>query len=258
MSRISNMSATEGNRAIPAGGLPSFPFLKLPLEIRRYVYKYVLVEDKQPLRLARKSKTCERSKNNSIAVLTTSREVNIEAYPVFLSVNTFEISGTHRDWQWLKKLGPDGWKALRKIIFINGSLSYSSTTHRTFNILARCPRLSLTIKIAQNHLMMLNYMDVFRYLHGFYQATCSRATVEESAELQAKYSYWGSDFSVAICSEDSWRELKAKRVQPLLEGIMSPCPKKCKAHKARALSNSMSVVHIICACHCPDCHTYSW
>lgn len=249
-----NKSTTVGNRALPAAGLRSFPFLKLPLEIRRNVYKFVLVQDKQPLRLTKKSKASGRSKNN-IAVLTTSHEVNVEAYPVFLSVNTFEISGTHSDCQWLKKLGPDGQKALQRVVFTNGSLSYSSATHRTFNILARCPKLSLTIKIAQQHLMMLDYMDVFRYLHGFHRATCSRATAEERADLQAKYSYWGSDFSVAICSEDSWREHEAKSIQPLLEEFTSACPKKCKAHKARTPSHSMSVVHIICACICRDCRT---
>lgn len=252
------MSATEGNRALPAGALRSFPFLKLPLEIRQYVYQYALVEDKQPLRLAGKSKACETSKNNSIALLTTSHGVNIEAYQVFLSVNTFEISGTRSDWQWLKRLGPDGQKALRRVVYTNGSLSYSSATSRTFNLLARCPKLSLTIKVHIHHLMVLRDMGYFRYLHGFNRATCSRATVEESADLQEKCFYWGSKRHVNICSENSWREHKSESIQPLLEGFTSACPKNCKAHKAETHSHFMSVVHILCACHCRDCHTCSW
>ena len=244
----------EGNGALPDDGLRFFPFFKLPLELRREVYNYVLVEDKQPLRLVKRTKADGKSKNDSIAVLTTSRQVNLEAYPIFLSLNTFEICGTNSHWQWLKKLGPDGQKALRNVVFSTGSLSYNHSHFRTFNILAGCPKISLTINVHFDQLLNLYRMGIFRYLHGFSRATCARTTVEANGDLDAKCSKHGSGWRLLIPCEDSWSEYAGKRVQVLLEQSLSACPKNCKVHKARTEPHSASVVHFMYGDGCPVCY----
>ena len=48
--------ANEANRALPEDDLPSFPFLKLPPELRRDVYNCVLTRDKQPLHLTKRTR----------------------------------------------------------------------------------------------------------------------------------------------------------------------------------------------------------
>ncbi|CAF9914054.1 MAG: hypothetical protein ALECFALPRED_009220 [Alectoria fallacina] len=90
------------------GGPPSFPLFKLPLELREYVYRHILVRDKQPVHLTRRPKFDDQPKNDATAILTTDRKTYLEARRVFLSGNEFLIRGTLVDRKWLKQLGPTG------------------------------------------------------------------------------------------------------------------------------------------------------
>lgn len=238
----------------------SFPFFKLPLELRREVYSYVLIQDKQPLRLSKKTSAQRRVQNHSLAVLTTSRRVNLEAYPISLSVNTFEIWGTAYEWQWLRKLGGDGQKALRKVVCTNLSSRHTWTAFRSFNILAACPKLSLTITIHFHELLSLYRHGVFNHLHGFSRATCSLATVEQNRDLYPYCRWHGNrsryEWAARAPSKDSWDDYGAKAVQILLEMFSSECPKNCHLHKSRPESHSASTLHIVYGYGCPDCNDH--
>ncbi len=233
--------ADEGNRE---DELPPFPFLKVPPELRRDVYSYALMQDKQPLRLTKRRKADEDFKNDPIAILTTNRQVNPEAYPIFLSVNTFRICGTNDELRWLKRLGPNGQKALREVLFRQDDIvtAYKLTTFRTFNVLAGCVQISLTIIIHFFQIVDLYHTDIFGYLHGF-----SRATLEDSGESHERCSNHKAGWS--IISEDT-REYGGKCIQDLLEQFSSTCPKNCKVHKAKAESHSPRVTLVICRCGC--------
>lgn len=235
-----------------------FPFFKLPLELRREIYSYVLIQDKQPLRLRRKTQAQRRVTDHSIAVLTTNRRVNAEAYPLFLSVNTFEISGGNNDWQWLKKLGDDGQKALRTVVCSNLSSRYSLPAFRTFNILAACPKLSLTITIHFHQLLWLYRNGIFRYLHGFSRATCSLATFADNRDLYpfCRQHMYGYDWAARAPSEIAWGEYGCKVLQLLLEIFTSECPEKCQLHKSRTEPHSASTLHIVYGYGCPNCYLY--
>lgn len=238
----------------------SFPFFKLPLELRREVYSYVLYQEKQPLRLKRKMKAQRRVQDHSIAVLTTSRRVNVEAYPLFLSVNTFEIRGTNNDWQWLKKLDVGGQKALRKVVCSNLSSDFSLTAFRTFNILAACPKLSLTIAVHFHQLFYLYRTGIFRYLHGFSRTSCSLAKVGKDRDLypdcSSHFNRNRHDWAARAPSEDSWNDFGGKTIQLLLEILSSECPKKCQLHRSRTEPRSASTLHIVYGYGCPDCYSY--
>ena len=232
--------ADEGNRALSEDELRPFPFLKLPLELRRDVYNYALIQDKQPLRLTQKTEADGEFKNDPIAILTTNRQVNLEAYPIFLSVNALRICGTKKELQWLKKLGPDGQKALRKVLFCNGYIAtaYSLPIFRTLNVLAGCPQISLTIKIHFFQIVALYHTGFYGYLHGF-----SRATFVDCKESRER------------CSDQSFRrpfadthDYGGKCIQRLLEQLSSACPKNCKVHKAKAEPHSAGITLVICRC----------
>ena len=103
---------------------------------------------------------------DTTALLATSREIYLEAHPIFLSKNTILVHGTFSDYQWLKGLGPERQHQLRDVIFKNGSRAYNANNHRCINILSKCPKPSLTIKATVSQLKRLEEMDVFKYLHG--------------------------------------------------------------------------------------------
>ena len=237
----------------------SFPFFKLPLELRREVYSYVLIQDKQPLLLTRKTKAQRSIQDRSIAVLITSRRVNAEAYPLFLSVNTFEICGTKYHWQWLRRLDVEGQIAFRKVVCSDLLSKYSPTALRTFTILAACPKLSLTITIHFHQLLLLYRLGTFRYLHGFSRATCSLATAEKGRDLYPYCESHGSRYNWAAYPppEDSRGNYGRKVVQLLLEIFSSECPKTCRSHKSRTEPHSASTLHIVYGYGCPEC-PYDW
>ncbi len=234
--------ADEGNRALSEDELRPFPFLEVPPELRRDVYKYALIQDKQPLFLTKRRKADRDSKNDPIAILATNRQVNLEAYPIFLSVNTFRICGTNNELLWLKRLGRNGQEALREVVFCQDCIAtaYKLTTFRTFNVLAGCAQISLTILIHLFSIVDLYHTDIFGYLHGF-----SRATLQESGESREICSNHRAGRS--IISEDT-REYGGKCIQRLLEQFSSACPENCKVHKAKAEPHSTGITLIICRC----------
>lgn len=223
---------------------PPFPFFMLPLELRQYVYSHILVQDNQPLQLTRRPKSDKQPKNDATAILATSRRVYVEARPIFLSGNAFSISGTLADYKWLTGLGPEGREQLRKVTLSNVSQSYSESNYRTFNKLSGCPKLSLTIKMYGRHLVNLDHLGVFKYMHGF-----SRATISEdlSGVDRDCYVYQHGMIGYECKVEDEYLRL-------LLGRLESACPTNCRVHKARGSRVSAATVHIDCRYGCPLCY----
>ena len=253
--KASAYSANDGGRPLPKRSLKPFSFLQLPLELRLKIYGYVLVHEKQPLRLLKTPrKTQLTTSNHSLAILTTSRQLNTEAYPVFLSGNTFSLNGTTAHYQWLKKLGASGQAALRNVIFAGTSVAhshpYSQTNFHIFNILAGCPKLSLTIDMHCAQLVSLYHMGTFDYLHGFARASyvlqedrASKPWCPPHAVKWARYMPAGN----------SWREIGEEAVQMMLQDFLSVCPEKCLSHRSRRERRSASTLHIVCRYGCLFC-----
>lgn len=210
---------------------PLFPFFNLPLELRQYIYGYVLVQEKQPLRLARRRKADHQPKSDAAAVLATNRQVYLEARPIFLSGNAFMIRGTSSDGKWLRNLGPDGQKQIREVTFLAGTRP-SSLNQRAISLLSVCPKLSLTIKLhCRSQSGTVGQNSVFEYLHGFSQVTVA----EEPSQ----------------CIE---RGIWDQHVELVLNHLKSACPADCKMHKARDISAFSNSVHLDCIYGCSECY----
>ena len=225
--------------------LPSFPLFKLPLELREYVYSHILVQDKQPLHLTRRPKFDSQPKNAATAILATNRKIYLEARRLFLSGNEFLIRGTLIDRKWLKQLGPEGRKQLRKLTFLNDTRSYSLNNYRTFNILSACPNLSLTIKVYGRQLVNLDRMGMFKYMHGF---SCATMGEDRSGMERICYKHGFDRWT------KSERKTQDECAQSLLRQLGSACLRKCRVHEGRDASISASTVHLDCEYGCPDCY----
>ena len=226
-------------------GSPTFPLFELPLELRQYVYTNILVQDKQPLHLTRRPKSDNQPKNDATAILATSRRVYLEARQSFLSGNAFVVRGTSGDLKWLKRLGREGQKQLRKVTFLNGSHSYSQSNHRTINILSGCPNLSLTIKVHYLQLVKLDQMGVLRNLHGLPRATMERRSAKVDGGCQVHQNRYASDETI---------KRRDELANTLLKRFTSACPRSCKVHKARTTSGSAATIDIKCDYGCPACY----
>lgn len=247
-------SANDG-REVPSQDSPkSFHFFQLPLELRREIYGHVLVQEKQPLRLIETTKTQKTTDDHSTAILTTSRQVNAEASPIFLSGNTFKINGHAKHWQWLKNLGADGQKALRNVVFASTSeahsFPYSHAKFRTFNILAGCPKLSLTISMRCWQLAELYRMGTFRYLHRFSEATY---VLKEDRVSILSCRQHRMLLTRDLSERNAGRDRGHKAIQMLLQDCLSACPERCPSHRSRKEPHSASTLHIMCWCEYPFC-----
>lgn len=227
--------------------LPNFPLLELPLELREHVYSSILVQDKQPLRLTRRPRFDNHPKNDATALLATNHQVYLEARRIFLSGNQFLIRSTIVDHKWLKGLGSEGQGMLRKVTFLNGSQTFCSSNYHTFNILSKCPNLSLIIKVHYRQLFNLIQMGIFKFLHGFSRATI----VQDLSSIDINcgvHGHWSHKMS------SSERTAEDKQVRLLLEHVESACPRNCRMHKSRVTPVSSSTVRIEFEYGCPDCY----
>ena len=221
-------SHIHNNTSNPAVELSApFPFLKLPPELRQNVYKFILIQDKQPLRPIKRPKLYPEPRKPASAILAANRQVYLEAHPIFLSGNEFLLRGTATDHSWLKALGSKGLKDLRKITYVK-RLKYDWfnfqdwNSYRTFSLLAKCPRLSLTIIAHCHQISLLKEQRVFEYLHGFSSATVKKKTARSIQDCGRRH--WSDNRLVRPGKED-------EQVELLLEQFRSTCRRSCRMHK---------------------------
>lgn len=70
--------------------MSSSPFLKLPSELRLTIYRHLLVNKIQPVRLKNLTGH-DRTSGPFTAILSTNRAIYLEARPTLLSDNTFKL-----------------------------------------------------------------------------------------------------------------------------------------------------------------------
>ena len=229
---------------------PPFPFLELPRELRDYVYTLVLFQAKQPLHLSRRPKSDNEPKKDATAILATSRRVYLEARRIFLSRNAFVIRANSADYKWLTSLGREGQRRLQKVfLVIDFQFHPHPSNHRIINILSRCPRLSLTIKVHCRQLVALYKIGAFKYLHGV-----SRVTVQKSmsgTNRGCELNHYGSHPRLL----PSNYELEPAHVDTLLEKLGSACPKGCIMHQGRNAADYVATVHVDCDYGCFFCYS---
>lgn len=89
-------------------------------------------------------------------------------------------------------------------------------------ILSKCPKLALTIKADVNQLLFLEYMDLFKNIHGL-----SRVTVEER--------FFGTEPG------------EIKLVRLVVRCLRrAQCPEPCRIHGSRDAAGYTATVHIDC------------
>lgn len=183
------------------------PLLRLPPETRQLIYEYMLISPEQPVYLLGPLAQC------AAALFLTCKLVRSESITIFLSQNTFSLTGTLPEYHWLRRIEDVGRQELRKIIY-KGERSWSHD-QRFFNTIARCERLELVIAVSYNRMQELSILDRkgFKNMHGFARATAT--DVGDGAQWIASPGYLPSQQS-----------LNRRTVAHFL----APCPKSCRVH----------------------------
>ena len=98
--------------ALPTVSEPALGHLPLPLEIRNAIYTYVLTEyddlsNPDPLANDATGQVAKDCKPNtsSLSLLLVSRQIFLEAYPIFYRVNTFTFGNIGSLQRFLKNIG---------------------------------------------------------------------------------------------------------------------------------------------------------
>ena len=202
----------------------------LPPELRLHIYKYLL-----------RSEGTVRPRTSSpaeykfrAAILVTCRQINDEAYPVLLSVNTWVIDPID-DLPWLDQIGVLGQSALREVIIVRRQKIYWARLRQFFDFLSGCRQLKLIIRSHCWELRESYRNGTFKYMHGFAKATVALSICPEHAHLE-------------------WLEDMAKRTsEDLRKRLMSACPEDCKMHVGRPSSHTKSTVDMGLTNDCLGC-----
>lgn len=219
---------------------PSTPFrlVDLPAETRNQIYRCVLIHPHQPVKLAR-NPWAQTRKN----LLLTNRLVYSEAMPIFLSYNTFAITGTRMEHKWLRSLRPEGRNELRNITLTVGP----TTCHHDsslYNALSLCPRVHLILEGPPRRLARASVEGSLHNMHGF--ATATSDPLPKETELCTLHQQQG-----VVAWEVTLKRDHMRRIGDLLEQFREPCPSKCRIHKGREGTHTQATVHIS---HCETCY----
>ena len=212
---------------------PSTPFrlVDLPAEIRNQIYRCILICPHQPVKLARNPWALAR-KN----LLLTNRLVYSEAMPIFLSCNTFAITGTRMEHKWLRSLRQEGRNELRNITLTVGP---STCNHDSslYNALSLCPRVHLILHGPPRRLARASVEGSLQNMHGFAAATSD--PLPKETDLCPSHQQQG-----VVAWEVTLKRDHMRRIGDLLEQFREPCPGKCRVHKGREGTHTQATVHI--------------
>ncbi len=223
--------------------MSSFPFLKLPPELRRSIYQLILIREQQPLR----PKTWGRGRDSRptgqlTAILLTNRAIYREAHPILHYENKFEIEASYQSYQWLKNLGTRSRNELRTLKFLSfdgKGLYPCETSLGIFRLLSQCANLALTINVHISDIQKYPENGFLRHLHGFGQSSKGQTTNTTAEDCLH------SDFP-----EPDLHEGGDVILESLLKQIASPCPPKCRLHgKAKMRPKASVSVECDTTCH---------
>lgn len=212
-----------------------FRFADLPGEIRNQIYRCILIHHTQPVKLA-KSWGCPTL--NDLAIIFTNRLIYSEAMPIFLSNNTFSITGRRKELTWLRRMRPEGRSEVRNIIFKVSEQGYNQD-FSVYNALSLCPQVHLTLKVRPSRLdeASLENNGSLRNMHGFARVTSDTLPKEE--DLCSFHQRMG-----VAESELMRRRVRTRRYELLLQQFQAPCIGKCRVHKGREGTHTQATIHI--------------
>lgn len=212
-----------------------FRFVDLPAEIRNQIYRYILIYHTQPVQI---DKFYGGPTLNDLAIIFTNRLIYSEAMPIFLSDNTFAITGQRRDHTWLRRMRPEGRNELRNITF---KVKRYGCKHdfSLYNVLSLCPRVHLTLEVRPSRLVEASQENngSLRNMHGFVAVTSNALPKETDLCL---YHQGTNRADLEVTQK---RDLM-RRYQLLLQQFQAPCVGKCRAHKGREGTHTQATIHI--------------
>ena len=214
----------------------SFDFANLPPEIRNKVYRYILVQETQPVRPVR---TWCSPALEGLAILSTNRLIYSEAMPILLSENTFKMTGSRKEHTWLRRMRPEGRSEVRRMS-LNVAPAASLHDASFYNALSLCSRLYLTVNVRPSRLVEVSLENKgnLRYMHGFAAAT-SDALPKETDVCTMHQRH--------LIHFPALRAKTLERMQSyelLLQHFRAPCDGKCRVHKGREGTNTQATIHI--------------
>ncbi|CAD6586765.1 MAG: hypothetical protein ASARMPRED_002824 [Alectoria sarmentosa] len=210
-----------------------FHFANLPAEIRNQIYRCILIQRTQPVKLV---KYQGGPTINDLAIIFTNRLIYSEAMPIFLSGNAFSITGRRKEHTWLRRMRPEGRSELRNITL---EVREHGCNHdfSVYNALSMCPRVHLTLKARPSRLVEAARNYDLRNLHGFAGVT-SDALPKEANLCPIHQQIGMADWEVALKRD------RMRRYELLLQQFQAPCVGKCRAHKGREGTHTQATIHI--------------
>ena len=210
-----------------------FHFANLPAEIRNQIYRCILIQRTQPVKLVK----CQGGPTiNDLAIIFTNRLVYSEAMPIFLSGNAFSITGRRKEHTWLRRMRPEGRSELRNITL---EVSEFRCNHdfSVYNALSMCPRVHLTLKVRPRRLADAALQGDLRNMHGFAGVTSDAPPKE--ADLCSNHQR-----TLRPGWEVTLQRDRMRRFELLLQQFRGPCVGKCRVHKGREGTHTQATIHI--------------
>jgi hypothetical protein len=203
------------------------PLLQLPGELRNTIYEYALTE-KDPI-----------SYKNllGVAILRTNRQIHQEAKNIYHMANTFIIGDDlSEDERWLQRIRRE---PTQRITYIHAghNMGIISGLGPTFDLLAQCSDLKLTMEVPVNVLWRLFLSGYLRNLHGFSSITSMRTCKGKGTRTQVH-----------------WWKLWQRDLQQVQDHLVSSCPETCTLHAERERLDSNCVVHLHLLHCCSEAH----
>ncbi|CAF9910410.1 MAG: hypothetical protein ALECFALPRED_006590 [Alectoria fallacina] len=210
-----------------------FHFANLPAEIRNQVYRCILIQRTQPVKIV---KSQRGPTINDLAIIFINRLIYSEAMPIFLCGNAFSITGRRKEHTWLRRMRPEGRSELRNITL---EVSEYGCKHdfSVYNALSMCPRVHLTLKVRPSRLAEAALEGDLRNMHGFAGVTSD--ALPKEANLCSIHQRTGLAGWEVTLKRDRRRHFEL-----LLQQFQAPCVGKCRVHKGREGTHTQATIHI--------------
>ena len=217
----------QGQSSMETEEQSQFSLLQLPGELRNKIYEYALTE-KDPISY----------KNPlGVAILRTNRQIHGEAKNIYHRANTFVIGDDFsEDERWLQRIRRESTQKI-KYIHAGDGMDISRRLWSTFDLLAECSNLNLTMELPLNVLRRLFLLGYLKNLHGFSSITTTRTCTGERTTKQVH-----------------WWDLWQGDLREIQDHLVSSCPETCTLHADRERVDSNCVVHLDLVHCCSEAH----
>lgn len=233
---VHSTATLELSRVVQEEPTVPFDFASLPPEIRNKVYRYILVQETQPVSPVR---TWSSPALEGLAILSTNRLIYSEAMPILLSENTFKMTGSRREHTWLRRMRPEGRSEVRSMS-LNVPPAASLHDASFYNALSLCSRLQLTVNVRPSRLVEVSLENKgnLRYMHGFAAATSDALPKEtEVCAMHQRHL-----ITLPAIRAKTWDRMQSYEL--LLQQFRAPCVGKCRVHKGREGTNTQATIHV--------------